>query len=104
MPKTMHHATKALPAAPATAPARGQATTAAIAGSSLRRRWLWLLHYTQGLVLLKPGQDPERVDLPELENMRDLLLDPATGDVWVAGWTQLVRLRPDASKQRFRVK
>ena len=71
------------------------------------RQQLWLLHYTQGLVLVRAGHEPERVDLPELENMRDLLLDPANGDVWVAGWTQLVRMRSDGStrvKQRFRVK
>jgi hypothetical protein len=38
--------------------------------------------------------------------MRDLLLD-TNGDVWVAGWTQLVRIRPDGptwAKQRFIVK
>ena len=27
--------------------------------------------------------------------MRDLLLDERTGDVWIAGWTGLVRLRED---------
>ncbi len=68
------------------------------------RKRLWLLHYTQGLVLMREGKDPERVDLPELENMRDLLLDPANGDVWVGGWTELVRVRADGVKQRFRVK
>ena len=39
--------------------------------------------------------------------MRDLMLDPASGDVWVSGWTQQVRLRTDGpswAKQRFRVK
>lgn len=73
----------------------------------VERKRLWLLHYTQGLVLVRDGKEPERVDLPELLNMRDLLLDPASGDVWVAGWTQLVRLRSDGPtwiKQGFRVK
>lgn len=73
----------------------------------VERKRLWLLHYTQGVVLLREGKEPFHIDLPELENMRDLMLDPATGDVWVAGWTQQVRLRTDGptwAKQRFRVK
>ncbi len=73
----------------------------------VERKRLWLLHYTQGLVLVRDGKEPERIDLGELENMRDMLLDPANGDVWVGGWTQLVRMRADGPtwvKQRFRVK
>ena len=73
----------------------------------VERKRLWLLHYTQGVVLLRPGQEPVHVDLPELQNMRDLWLDPASGDLWVAGWTEQVRLRADGptwAKQRFRVK
>jgi len=73
----------------------------------VERKRLWLLHYTQGVVLIREGKEPFRIDLPELENMRDLLLDPANGDVWVSGWTQQVRLRTDGptwAKQRFRVK
>ncbi len=73
----------------------------------VERKRLWLLHYTQGLVLLRDGKPAERIDLQELENMRDLLLDPQTGDVWVGGWTQLVRIHADGPtwvKQRFRVK
>lgn len=73
----------------------------------VERKRLWLLHYTQGLVLLREGKPAERVDLQELENLRDLLLDPQTGDVWVGGWTQLVRVHADGPtwvKQRFRVK
>ena len=75
--------------------------------TDVERKRLWLLHYTQGLVLLREGKEPERIDLPELENMRGMLLDPATGDVWVLGWTQLVRVRsegPTWARQRFRVK
>lgn len=71
------------------------------------RQRTWLLHYTQGLVLVEAGKPPQRIDLPELEYMRDLMLDPETGDAWVAGWTQVVRLRQDGPgwvKQRFRVK
>ena len=77
------------------------------AAIDVERTRLWLLHYTKGLMLLREGKQPELVDLSELENMRDLLLDSATGDVWVGGWTQLVRLRADGPtwvKQRFRVK
>jgi hypothetical protein len=73
----------------------------------VERKRLWLLHYTEGLVLVRDGQAPERIDLSELEYMRDLLLDPATGDVWVGGWAQLMRLRADGptwDRQRFRVK
>ena len=75
--------------------------------SDVERKRLWLLHYTQGVVLLRPGQEPVHIDLPELQNMRDLWLDPASGDLWVAGWTEQVRLRAEGAtwaKQRFRVK
>lgn len=73
----------------------------------VERKRDWLLHYTDGLVLQRPGKPDERVELRELENMRDLLLDPGNGDVWVAGWTGLVRVRADGPtwvKQRFRVR
>jgi hypothetical protein len=66
-----------------------------------------LLHYTDGLVVQRAGQPDERVDLRELENMRDLLYDEANGDVWVGGWGTLVHLRPDGTKwgkQRLRVR
>ena len=77
------------------------------AAYDLARKRQWLLHYTKGLVLLREGKAPELVSLPELDVMRDLLLDASNGDVWVAGWTELVRLRSDGPswvKQRFRVK
>lgn len=73
----------------------------------VERQRTWLLHYTQGLVLVEKGAAPRPIDLSELQYMRDLLLDPATGDVWVAGWNQVLRLRQDGrewAKQRFRVK
>jgi hypothetical protein len=73
----------------------------------VQRRQLWLLHYTKGLVLVREGKEPELISLSELDNMRDFLLDEVTGDVWVAGWTELVRLRADGptwAKQRFRAK
>lgn len=71
------------------------------------RQRTWLLHYTQGLVLVEKGAAPKPIDLSELQYLRDLLLDPDTGDVWVAGWNQVVRLTQDGAgwvKQRFRVK
>lgn len=67
----------------------------------------WLLHYTKGLVLQPSGAPEVAIDLSELQYLRDLLLDAETGDVWVAGWTEVVRLRQDGpswAKQRFRVK
>ena len=73
----------------------------------VERKQLWLLHYTKGLVLVREGKEPELVSLSELDVMRDFLVDPVNGDVWVAGWTELVRLRSDGptwAKQRFRVK
>ena len=30
--------------------------------------------------------------------MRDLIVDERTGDVWIAGWTGLVRLREDGGR------
>ncbi|MBE2253380.1 MAG: hypothetical protein IAE78_27875 [Myxococcus sp.] len=73
----------------------------------VERKRTWLLHYTDGLTLLRDGAPLERVALDELENMRALLLDPTTGDVWVGGWGQLVRLRADGptwAKQRLVVR
>ncbi|MEW5740957.1 MAG: hypothetical protein AB1938_18700 [Myxococcota bacterium] len=67
----------------------------------------WLLRYTQGLVLQPAGAPDVAIDLPELQFMRDLLLDESSGDVWVAGWTEVVRLKQDGkswARQRFRVK
>lgn len=66
-----------------------------------------LLHYTDGLVVQRAGQSDERLDLSELQNMRDLLYDEASGDVWVGGWGTLMHLRPDGTKwgkQRLRVR
>lgn len=72
----------------------------------VERKRTWMLHYTGGLTLIREGGKTERIALKDLENMRDLLLD-TNGDVWVGGWTQLVRIRPDGptwAKQRFLVK
>lgn len=78
------------------------AKASGIARDEARGRFV-LLHYTDGLVL-KPDQGPVTTfKLPELEFMRDMLLDE-NGDVWVAGWTGLMRLRPDGAtfgKQLF---
>jgi hypothetical protein len=71
------------------------------------RKVRYLLHYTDGLIIQREGEADQFLDLKDLENMRDLALDPETGDVWVAGWGQLVRLRPDGKtfgKQRFRLR
>ncbi|MFT3714178.1 MAG: hypothetical protein QM817_41475 [Archangium sp.] len=71
------------------------------------RKTRYLLHYTDGLIIQREGEADQFLDLKDLENMRDFTLDPATGDVWVGGWGQLVRLRPDGKtfgKQRFRVR
>lgn len=51
-----------------------------------------VLHYLEGVRVLQQG-DTETIDLRDLENMRDLLVDDRSGDVWVAGWTGLARLR-----------
>lgn len=71
------------------------------------RKLRLLLHYTDGLVVQRAGRPDELLDLHELENMRDLLYDEASGDVWVGGWGTLMHLRPDGTKwgkQRLRVK
>jgi hypothetical protein len=62
----------------------------------------WLLHYTTGPVF-REGNGVESgarrpVELRELQYMRDMLLDERTGDLWVAGWTGLVRLREDKGR------
>ena len=72
----------------------------------VERKRTWMLHYTDGLTLVRDGGKTERIELQDLENMRDMLLD-TNGDVWVGGWTQLVRIRPDGpawAKQRFIVR
>ena len=55
----------------------------------------FMLHYTEGVTIVD-GAEIETVDLTDLENMRALLLDDE-GTLWVAGWTQLVRLRETSS-------
>lgn len=57
-----------------------------------KREILWLLHYTNGLVLKQNERVIEKVDLRDLSYMHDMLLDEA-GDVWVGGHNQLLRLR-----------
>jgi hypothetical protein len=83
---------------------KDQATGVAIDVARKRR---WLLHYTKGLVLQREGQPDEAIALPELSNMRDFCLEPGTGDVWVAGWGQLMRIHQRTGvwvKTRFRVR
>lgn len=58
----------------------------------------WFLHYTDGPILHEKDNLRETVNLRHLEYMRDLLLDGQTGDVWVAGWQGLVRLREQGGR------
>ena len=61
------------------------------------RQRVWLLHYTDG-VYLKDGTGPSRFfDLSQMLYLRDLHVD-SDGDLWVAGWNQLVRLREEGGK------
>ncbi len=62
-----------------------------VAVDSARDR-TFVLQYLEG-VRVQHQDRTEVIDLHDLENMRDLLLDDRSGDVWVAGWTGLVRLR-----------
>lgn len=65
-----------------------------------------LLHYTDGLIFKADTGAVTKFPLRELDVMRDLMLDE-NGDLWVGGWTGLMRLRPDGAsfgKQLFEVK
>lgn len=61
----------------------------------VERKRTWMLHYTQGPWLVREGRAPELIPLPEAEYLRDCLVDSTSGDLWVAGWHQLLRLRAD---------
>jgi hypothetical protein len=75
----------------------------------VERKRTWFLHYTEGLTVVREGAEgaaAEKIPLVEAEFMRDLLLSP-NGDVWVAGWHQLLRIRADGptwAKQQLVVK
>lgn len=57
------------------------------------RTHTYFLHYTSGLYIHRQGEtQSEFINLSELRYMRDLLIDQK-GDIWVAGWNQLIRLR-----------
>ncbi|WP_299486872.1 hypothetical protein [Acaryochloris sp. IP29b_bin.137] len=57
------------------------------------RTHTYFLHYTSGLYIRRQGEaQSEFINLSELRYMRDLSIDPK-GDIWVAGWNQLIRLR-----------
>jgi hypothetical protein len=58
----------------------------------------WLLHYTRGPILRDGANVPVPIDLKALQYMRALLVDERNGDVWVAGWTGLARLREDKGR------
>ena len=72
-------------------PALSEKAVAMVLDTARRRRWL--LHYTQGPVLEQDGRAVRTADLADLQYMRGLALDEATGDLWVAGWTGIARLR-----------
>ncbi len=57
----------------------------------LKSERLWLLHYTDGLVLKQNDRVLETVDLGDLQYMRDFILD-SSGDLWVGGYNQLLHL------------
>lgn len=59
------------------------------------RKRIWWLHYSDGPVLKESGRIRDTVNLEHLEYMHDLLLDEQNGDLWVAGWAGLVRLREE---------
>ncbi|NJN38548.1 MAG: hypothetical protein HC790_07205 [Acaryochloridaceae cyanobacterium CSU_3_4] len=62
-----------------------------------RHQRTYLLHYTAGLYIREKGQaQPTFINLSELLYMRDLLVDHK-GDIWVAGWNQLLRLRKQSN-------
>jgi len=52
----------------------------------------FLAHYTEGVRVQQAGHT-EPIDLSELGYTRDLLLDEGNGDLWVAGWNGIARLR-----------
>jgi hypothetical protein len=54
---------------------------------------IYLLHYREGLYIKKPNQKIEFINLGFLEYMRDLYIDQ-NGNIWVAGWNQLLKLTP----------
>lgn len=56
-----------------------------------------LLHYTKGVLVQREGRADQWVELSVLQNMRDVLYDQGSGEVWVAGWGQLRRLVPDGA-------
>lgn len=58
----------------------------------------YFLHYTSGLLVQEQGQESLTfIDLSALRYMRDLFIDQK-GDIWVGGWNQLVRLRPQGNQ------
>lgn len=59
----------------------------------LSREWIWMLEYRRGLTAVSNGRVMQTIDLSDLDCMRDLLVTDS-GEVWVAGWNQIVRLTP----------
>ncbi|MBL8956845.1 MAG: hypothetical protein JNK82_39090 [Myxococcaceae bacterium] len=79
-----------------------EAKSSGVVRDDARGRYVQL-HYTDGLVFVGDDGSVSKFPLRELDFMRDLMLDE-NGDLWVAGWKGLMRLRPDGAsfgKQLF---
>lgn len=71
----------------------------------LNQERLFALHYRNGLTIRPSGRTVQTVELKELDYMRDLLLTPE-GELWIAGWTRLLRLREEHgawTKESYRI-
>jgi len=58
----------------------------------LKHKRTWLGHYTRGVYLKRPNKPTKFFDFSSLNYMRSLFAD-GNGDLWIGGWTGLVRLR-----------
>lgn len=61
----------------------------------LARGRTWLLHYNRGPVLRNRNGESQMITVSGAEQMRDLLVDDRTGDLWVATWNGVVRIREE---------
>jgi hypothetical protein len=69
---------------------RRKASTIAV---DVQRQRHWFVHYTRGVHLERPNNQARFFDLRNLKYIRAVYLDAQSGDLWVGGWTALVRLR-----------
>jgi hypothetical protein len=68
----------------------------------VKKRRTWLLHYTGGLYLKRPGKALASFSLGNVRYMRKLHLDPR-GGLWVASWNGLLKVRLVGSKIKKRM-